>query len=229
MAAPKAVLIAGEVVLVTAAYVVFTRLSIATFGAAHLLVGYVGENEARIGGVFLVGALAQLLFVIAAIALAPIPQFKEAARATLRPAPAQAWFIALAAAAIQCATIAAFFIPDATRIAEVSARNLILSLVPITDGWTQEVVFRGYILLRLAKARVPIPFQIVISALAFASIHVGYIGSDGLGVFWPLVGTATLGGFLAWSVVAARGSILPAVVAHMAIIAVVQPWLAFAT
>ncbi len=57
----------------------------------------------------------------------------------------------------------------------------------------------------------------------------GYIRSDGLGIFWPLIGTATLGAFLAWSVVAVRGSILPAAVAHMVIIAVVQPWLAFAT
>jgi membrane protease YdiL (CAAX protease family) len=76
---------------------------------------------------------------------------------------------------------------------------------------------------------VAIRWQIALSALAFATIHLGYIGSEGLGVFWPLVGTATLGGILAWSVVEGRGSILPAVVAHVAILVVVQPWLALAT
>ena len=225
----KSAWLAVEVVLVTAAFVAFTRLAIQVVDASPLLVRSVGEVEARIGGVFLVGALAQLAFVLAAIAFAPMPEFRMAARATFRPAPARAWFIALAAAAIQCAAIAAFFIPDAGRIVEVSARNLILSVLPITDGWTQEVVFRGYILLRLAKAGAPVAVQIAVSAAAFAGIHLGYIGSDGLGVLWPLVGTATLGGILAWSVVVARGSILPATVAHMAIIAIVQPWLALAT
>jgi hypothetical protein len=225
MVAKRGRLIA-EVVLVTAAYVVFTRLSIAGIDLAGILPNVLSAEEARIGGVFLVGALAQLFFVAAATVVSQ--EFRTAVRATVQPAPQRAWIIALAAAAIHCATIAAFFIPDPSRIAELSARNTLLSLLPISDGWTQEVVFRGYVLMRLAKAAVPVPLQIIVSALAFASIHVGYIGSEGLGVLWPLIGTATLGGILAWSVVAARGSILPATVAHMAIIAVVQPWLVMA-
>ena len=101
--------------------------------------------------------------------------------------------------------------------------------LPLADGWTQEVMFRGYVVLRLARAEVSAAVQIAISALAFAGIHVGYMTSEGLGVMWPLVGTATLGGILAWSVVRGGGSILPATVAHLIILVVVQPWLALAS
>ena len=68
-----------------------------------------------------------------------------------------------------------------------------------------------------------------LAGAAFAAIHVGYIGSDGLGVVWPLVGTATLGAVLALSVIRGKGSLLPAVTAHALIILIVQPWLALAT
>jgi hypothetical protein len=154
---------------------------------------------------------------------------REAVRATVQPAPRAAWFIALAAAAIQCATVVIFFLPNPAVVLELSARHAVLFPLPLADGWTQEVVFRGYVIVRLSRAGLPAGLQIVISALAFASIHLGYIGSESLGVFWPLVGTATLGGILAWSVVQGRGSILPATVAHVLILIVVQPWLSLAT
>ena len=220
--------VAAEVSLVTAAYVSLSHLAVWHLDAVPLLPNSLSEKEARIGSVFLIGALAQLLFVLVAVAIA-VPGFREAARAILRQAPPQAWFIALAAAAIQCATVAAFFIPDASRIFELSQRNILLTILPLADGWTQEVMFRGYILLRLAKAEIPISGQIAASAIAFASIHLGYIGSAGVGFVWPLIGTATLGAILAWSVVVARGSLLPATVAHVVIIAVTQPWLVLAT
>lgn len=215
-----------EVSVVTLAYIALTRASISAIQLDWVLPRLLSPEEARIGGVFLVGALAQLIFVLVAAALAP--SFRAAMHKTVQVAPRRAWIIALSAAAIQCVTIAAFFVPDSSRMVELSARKLVLSLAPISDGWTQEVVFRGFILMRLAKAAVPVPLQIGVSALAFASIHVGYIGSDGLGIFWPLFGTAVLGAVFAWSVVAARGSILPATVAHVTIIVVVQPWLAMA-
>lgn len=216
----------AEVAIVTAVYVFFTRLSIVEINLTPALIGVLSAEEARIGSVFLVGALAQLIFVGAAAMV--LPDIREAIHASIRAAPARAWVIALAAAAIQCATVAAFFIPEPFRIVELSARNALLSLLPITDGWTQEVVFRGYVLIRLVRAGAPVAVQILVSALAFASIHIGYIGSDGLGVFWPLVGTVTLGAVLAWSVIEGRGAVLPAVAAHVTIIAVVQPWLAMA-
>ena len=218
----------AEVALVTAVYIAVSRFAIASVDAAPALPDYLSAREAAVGGVFLVGAIAQLLFVIAAAA-ASMPGFREAIRNSWRAAPGEAWFIALAAGAIQCATIALFFIPEPTQIFEMSARNGLLSALAIIDGWSQEVVFRGYMLLRLAKAGLPVWLQIAASGAAFAAIHVGYIGSHGLGVVWPLLGTATLGAVLALSVVRGKGSLLPAVTAHTLIILIVQPWLALAT
>lgn len=217
----------AEVVLVTAAYIALTRLCISVFDLSGALPGFLSREEAAVGGVFLVGALAQLAFVAAAVAVA-MPEFRTAAASSFRPAPRRAWIVALIAAAIQCAAIVLFFLPEPARAIEPSPRNLLLSIVPAADGWTQEVVFRGYLMLRLAKAGLPFWAQIAASALAFASIHVGYIGSANLGVFWPAAGTATLGAFLAWSVVLANRSLLPAITAHVLIIIVVQPWLALA-
>jgi hypothetical protein len=216
-----------EVVLVAAAYISFAQISAAKIDIGSELPPFLTDREARIGGVFLVGAIAQLLFVAAAAAA--IPTMRDAVRSTAKTAPPQAWFIALTAAAIQCATVMIFFIPDPLVVVEASPRHAVLFPLPLADGWSQEVVFRGYVLLRLARAGLPVALQIAFSSLAFAGIHLGYIGSDGLGVFWPLVGTASLGAVLAWSVVQGRGSILPATVAHILILIVVQPWLALAT
>ncbi len=219
--------LAVEVALVTAAYIAVARLAIASVDAAPALPDYLSAREAAVGGVFLVGAVAQLLFVIAAAA--SVPGFREAIRSSWRAAPGDAWFIALAAGAIQCVTIALFFIPEPAQIFELSARNGLLSALAVTDGWSQEVMFRGYLLLRLAKAGLPVWLQIAASGVAFAAIHVGYIGSDGLGVVWPVVGTATLGAVLALSVIRGKGSLLPAITAHALVILIVQPWLALAT
>lgn len=217
-----------EVALAVLAYVALSRLAVGAVDVSGILPEFLDDREARVGGVFAVGAVAQLLFIAAALLLPGAAEFREAARNSVRAAPARAWILALIAAAIQCFTVATFFIPDARMIIEPSARNLLLSLLPAADGWTQEVMFRGYVMLRLAKAGAPPWLQVAASAAAFASIHVGYIGSPNLGIFWPLLGTGMLGAFLALSVLAARNSLLPAVVAHVLIVIIVQPWLALA-
>ena len=112
------------------------------------------------------------------------------------------------------------------QIFELSSRNAVLSAVPAFDGWSQEVIFRGYVVYRLARGGLPVPALFAFSALSFAAIHVGYVGADFVVVFWPMFGTAVLGAFLTWPVLLARGALLPAVVCHIALIAIVQPWLA---
>ena len=72
----------------------------------------------------------------------------------------------------------------------------------------------------------PMGAQIAISALLFAAIHVGYMGSDLWSMFWPMFGTAVLGAFFAWSVLMAGGALLPVVLCHAVLVAIVQPWLA---
>ena len=224
----KSAALIAEVALVAAAYIALARISVASLDVSPLLANFLTAREAAVGGVFLIGALAQLLFVLAMSSIPAATDFRRAIRSSWQRAPREAWIIAMVAAVIQCATVAFFFIPDPAAIVELSARRALMPLLAVCDGWSQEVVFRGYLLLRLAKAGLPVWLQIAASAAAFASIHLGYIGSEGLGLWWPLIGTGTLGAFLALSVVAGKGSLLPAVTAHVLIILIVQPWLALA-
>ena len=106
--------------------------------------------------------------------------------------------------------------------------NLVLSLVPAADGWSQEVVFRGYVPFRLARAGVPALVQILLSGSLFAAIHLGYAGDSAWEFLSPLVGTFMLGCFYAWAVRSGGGSLKPVIVCHMLIIVVLQPWLALA-
>lgn len=120
------------------------------------------------------------------------------------------------------------FLPQPERVWEFSELNLILSVVPAADGWSQEVLFRGYVLLRLARAGVPAVAQILLSGILFAAIHVGYVGETAWEALSPLVGTFMLGSFYAWAVHSGRGSLKPVICCHMLIIVVLQPWLALA-
>ncbi len=207
-------------------YIVATRLAVTRLHLSYLLPAALTDAERRVGGVFVAGALAQLLFVC--VSLTFIARMRQAVAASVRTATRHGWFIALAAGAMQCAAISLFFLPHSTRLVEVSVRNVVLSIAPLIDGWSQEVVFRGYLMLRLADARLPRSLLVLVSGAAFAAIHVGYLGGSIRTAVWPLVGTFTFGAVLAISVFAARGSLKPAVVAHMLVIAVIQPWLALA-
>jgi membrane protease YdiL (CAAX protease family) len=110
----------------------------------------------------------------------------------------------------------------------MSRLNVILSAVSAPDGWSQEVMFRGYVLFRLARAGVRAIAQILLSGTLFAAIHFGYAGESGWSILAPLVGTFMLGCFYAWAVRAGDGSLKPVVCCHVLIIVVLQPWLALA-
>lgn len=170
------------------------------------------------------GAFAQLILVLAAAAF--LQTVREAIRATAKVGNAQAWAIASMAGLIHITVGTLFFLDEPSRIFELSSLNALFSSVPAIDGWTQEVIFRGYVIFRLTKAGGPDWLKIVISAALFGAIHIGYIDVGFAGAFWPLFGTAVLGGFLAWAVIMGRGALLPVVAAHALIIAVLQPWLA---
>ena len=103
------------------------------------------------------------------------------------------------------------FIPQPARVSELSSVNLILSAVPATDGWSQEVFFRGYVLFRLARGGVSGLAKVFISGGLFAVIHIGYAGEGTWAILAPLVGTFMLGCFNAWSVQSGRGSLMPVV------------------
>lgn len=117
-------------------------------------------------------------------------------------------------------------LPRPGLVLEPSVRNLLLSAIPAADGWSQEVVFRGYVLYRLARADVRPLVQILLSGALFAAIHIGYTGDTPLEFAAPIIGTFMLGCFYAWAVQMGRGSLKPVVYLHVLIIVVLQPWLA---
>lgn len=212
-----------EVAVVGAIYIAASLFLAANINLSNVIFDAPSGSESRAVGSLIDGAIGQLL-VIAAIT--PFSAtLREAIRNSLRTGPKQAWFVALMAAAIHAGTLAAVFIEQPSRIVELSYVNGIFSLVPAIDGWSQEIMFRGYVIYRLAHSGAPIALRIGISALLFAAIHIGYTGASPWEFIWPMLGTAILGGLFAWSVIIARGGLLPVVTAHILLIAIVQPWL----
>ncbi len=117
-------------------------------------------------------------------------------------------------------------LPEPQRVLEIFSLNLLLSAISGVDGWSQEIIFRGYVLFRLDRAHLPVIVQILLSGALFSAIHIGYIREGLGGAIAPMAGTFILGSFLAWSFHAGNRSMRPIVVAHVLIIVVLQPWLA---
>ena len=82
--------------------------------------------------------------------------------------------------------------------------------------------------MKLARAAVPGILQIAVSGSLFAAIHFGYAGESAWEILSPLIGTFMLGCFYAGAVQKGRGSLKPVICCHIAIIVVLQPWLALA-
>lgn len=213
-----------EVIVIGAAFIVLAHVAAAALKLEAIMPAFLDEPERGVGATFVAGAAAQIALVLVFSLI-----FKDQRQAivnSLKFGTIPAWGAALIAISIHAATIAFFFLDNPTQIFEPSRRNLFLSISPAFDGWSQEVFFRGYVIYRLARGGLPVLTQISISAFLFAAIHVGYVGADLFSVIWPMFGTAVLGGFFAWSVLLARGALLPVVFCHAALIVIVQPWLA---
>jgi hypothetical protein len=214
----------AEVVAVAAAYILISTSAVSAVDISFLFPAGWSPAERATGSGFLTGAIVQTALVLFGAWLLGGKDLRKAIAAGLAPSTRKAWTIAAIATAIHIGTALLLFLPQPARVLEVSALNLILSAVPAADGWSQEVLFRGYVLLRLARAGVPAAAQILLSGALFAAIHFGYAVENA----WPLVGTFMLGCFYAWAVRSGGGSLKPVIVCHMLIIVVLQPWLALA-
>lgn len=217
----------AEVLVVAALYIALAHAAVHAFDASAGLPDQLSLSERRVGGVFAVGAIAQLGLLLLLACTPARREVLEAARSTVRPASGRGWVIALSAAAIHISVGVLFFLPDPQQVVEVTGSKAMAALA-LPDAWTQEVMFRGYVMLRLARSGFRAPAQIAIGAAAFGAIHLGYLGEGVWDAFWPLFGTITLGAVLGLSAAVGRGSLLPAVCAHALIIAALQPWLALA-
>jgi hypothetical protein len=218
----------AETISVAAAYIAISLTAVGAFDLSFAFPEAWTPAERTVGSGFLVGAIVQVAIVLLGAHLLSLVDLRRAITETFSRSTRKAWAIAVLATAIHIGTALLIFLPQPERVWEASSINLILSVVPAADGWTQEVVFRGYVLFRLARGGVPGLAQILISGGLFAAIHIGYVGEGTWAALSPLVGTFMLGCFYAWSVQSGRGSLMPVIFCHMLIIIVVQPWLALA-
>lgn len=219
---------AVEVVSVAALYILASTAAVNAVDANFLFPADWSLVERTAGGGFLTGALVQVVLVLLGACLLGRKDLQKAIAASLVASTRKAWIIAAIATTIHIGTAMLMVLPQPERVWELSGLNLILSAVPAADGWSQEVLFRGYLLFRLARAGVPAIVQILMSGSLFAAIHVSYAGETAWAILSPLVGTFMLGCFYAWAVQSGRGSLKPVICCHMLIIIILQPWLALA-
>jgi hypothetical protein len=218
----------AETAAVAAVYIAISIGAVNTFDLSFVFPEVWTPAQRTVGSGFLIGAVVQVALVLPGAYLLRLVDLRRAIGATFAPATRQAWTIALIATAIHIGTALLVFLPQPERVWEASSLNLILSAVPAADGWSQEVLFRGYVLFRLTRGGVPALAQVLISGGLFAAIHIGYMGEGTWAALAPLLGTFTLGCFYAWSVQSGRGSLKPVVFCHVLIIVIEQPWLALA-
>jgi hypothetical protein len=219
---------AAEVISVAAVYILISTSAVGAVDLAFLFPGTWSPEERVAGGGFLVGALVQVGLVLSATYLLKLDDLRTAIAGSFAPSNRKAWAIAAIATAIHILTAMLVVLPHPERVWEPSELNLVLSVVPAADGWSQEILFRGYVLLRLGRAGISATFQILLSGFLFAAIHLGYAGESLWAFLSPLVGTFMLGCFFAWSVRSGGGSLRPVIICHVLIIVILQPWLALA-
>ena len=226
--APRPLLAVTESVAFAAVYIAISIAAVSAFDLSFVFPEGWTPAQRAVGSGFLIGAIVQVLLVLVGACLPGLVDLRRAISKTFSPSTRKAWTIALLATAIHIGTAVLVFLPQPQRVWELSSVNLILSAVSAADGWSQEVFFRGYVLLRLARGGIPELAQVLLSGGLFAAIHIGYAGEGTWAMLSPLVGTFLLGCFYAWSVQSGRGSLMPVVFCHMLIIVIVQPWLALA-
>ena len=218
----------AEVVAVVGTYILISTASVDAVNLAYLFPANWSRAERATGSGFLVGASVQVLLVLLAAYVFGRKDLRRAIAASIAASTRKGWTIASIATAIHVSTAMLLFLPQPERIWELSDLNLILSTVPAADGWSQEVLFRGYVIFRLARSGVSPVSQILLSGGLFAAIHLGYSGETVWTFLSPLIGTFILGCFYAWAVRSGGGSLRPVIVCHMLIIVILQPWLALA-
>ena len=218
----------AEVMAVATAYILISTAAVGAIDLASLFPAHWSPAERATGSGFLTGAVVQTALVLFGAYLLGLADLRKAIAASLAASTRKGWTIAAIATAIHIGTALLVFVPEPQRVWELSDLNLVLSAVPAADGWNQEVLFRGYVLFRLARAAVPGVAQILLSGTLFAAIHFGYAGETAWEFLSPLVGTFMLGCFYAWAVRSGGGSLKPVIFCHVLIIVVLQPWLALA-
>lgn len=225
-----------ETATVCSIYIVLSTLAVAKdiFGATQWFSGY-SEIQSNIAGGFTTGAITQIILIIVLITIPFFSDARKAISTLLQPATSRGWRIALIILFIEVIVLYLGWIKDLDKLYDTSSFGISMSIVPSFDGLTQEIIFRGYVILRLARSGISVPWQIIVSGILFAAIHIPYVAvpSQDLSMIVsasliPLAGTFGLGAAWAFAFQQSGYKLMPVVVSHILVIALVQPWLAYA-
>jgi len=217
----------AECAAVTAVYVLIA------FGGLRLIdvssaLDWLAPEEAQVVSGFIAGAISQIVAVALIWLLFRPVDLARSFAAIRTPSRAEGWFIALTIIGVETVVMYSFILDTGWRAIEPSAINLSGSIAPLLDGVTQEVFFRGYLIFRLSRGGHGLFAQVLVSSLAFSVIHIGYVGQSWGDALPPLLGTLGLGVGLGWAMIRGGHSLKAPILAHAAILVIVQPWLALA-
>ena len=101
---------------------------------------------------------------------------------------------------------------------EVSLFRMWGLVVGVGAGFLEEIVFRGYVMTRLQQVGIVPAVQVLLAAVAFSLLHIGF---GFVGVLCTFVVGLALGGLY----LLGRRSLLGPVVCHGLINAAIEPWL----
>jgi len=134
-------------------------------------------------------------------------------------APTSARIVFLAIIAAMAYSLYTAQIPEVrANLFELSPLKLWGLIAGVFGAFVEEVIFRGYLLARLQKAGMSNISQIVLSALTFGLLHLGF-------GWWGVLCTATLGLCLGALYVYGNRSLTGPLICHGLINAIIEPWL----
>lgn len=224
-----------ETIVVCTIYIALSNIAVAKdiFGATQWFLGF-SEIESHLAGGFTTGAIIQMVLVIVLISIPYFPDVRKSISTLLQPAKKSGWRIALTILLIEVIVLYLGWIKEFDKLFDTSTFGISMSIVPSFDGLTQEIIFRGYVILRLARSGISQTWQIIVSGILFAAIHIPYVAvpsQDLINVISasliPLVGTFGLGAAWAFAFQQSEYKLMPVVVSHVLVIVLVQPWLAY--
>lgn len=213
-----------EVFVVCGIYILLARAGVAAdWLQTQSWAPFSSQVQNKIAGGFFNGAVAQLILV-GLLLISPVGAPARRALASLfLSAPLRGWTIAFSVAIVDIAILYAGWIGDFSHLVDGTAFGLTMSVIPAIDGFSQELIFRGYLILRLMDGGLPRPALAAVSGFMFSLIHINYGGSYNLA---PILGTFGLGVAWAFAFLESDRKLAPVVASHMLVIAAVQPWLA---
>ena len=164
--------------------------------------------------------------IVYALTGARVIGFWPLGRVLTQPASALGWLLAAAVAIGYAAFTASRNAGIAARLTQFGALKVVAIAMAVSSGITEEIVFRRILMDVLATHGVGALVQIAASGVVFGAVHVVWIGFAGPRRIGGIVGATTLLGLaLAVVYIASGRSVVPCIIAHIAINAVLEPWL----